>query len=427
LKNKYQINWERGKISIIDKTLRDINNFCCIICGDWAPINNTFNLQRNNEMSIFGNLDMYFKNSDFNILNIECVIANDGKKIIKAGPHLKCRIEKLNILEDTPFHLACLANNHARDYGDEGLLNTISLLKEIGLDTVGAGKKNSYSQKPYKLQNDCCKLAIINAAEGEAALPVNCGPGVASFDLSRVAFQIKELKRKGFFVIGIFHVGREFVPIPPVYIYESFHFLADSGIDMIIGHHPHIVQGIEIYYGVPIFYSIGNFLFYQKTDNPLQHLGMMLQCHFSKKKLQTIKIIPYKINKNSINSLDNIEEKRFFNDIKILSIHLNDYDVTEFWNYYCSLFDVDDLLPSKKLKKTNQQEYYARIINRIETPAHRNLMISSAKIKLNGLEEYSKWVVELCSKYKIVDEEMNLISRFYNKIRKKLKLNYSSK
>jgi len=427
LNDKYQIDWQKGKILFGFNMLRGIDNFHCTICGDWAPINNTFQLKRSEKISVFGELEKYFKDSDFNIVNIECVIGNKGDKIVKAGLHLKCEKEKLNILKNAPFHLACLANNHVRDYSDEGLINTILLLRKAGLNVIGAGKNKLCSQTPFKLQNDYLKLAIINAAEGESALPINNGAGVASFDILRIASQIKKLKKESFFVIGIFHVGREYIPVPPPYIYEYFHFLADSGIDMIVGHHPHVVQGIEIYNNVPIFYSIGNFLFFQKQKNPFNHFGVILRCCFSGKKLHEIKMIPFKIHKQNIEYLNKIDRKDFFNHIKILSVHLNNDDVSEFWNYYCNLYDVEDILLSKKLKKAKRKEYYARIINRIETPAHRNLILSSARIKINGLKEYSRWVEELCLKYKIRVKEKNIIKKFFYKTRKALKISEGSR
>ena len=81
--------------------------------------------------------------------------------------------------------------------------------------------------------------------------------------------------RSGDFVLVIAHCGLEYIPFPPTYVTAAFRSMVEAGADCVIGHHPHVPQGIEWYQGRPIAYSLGNFVFYQHTDLVLPEGGIL--------------------------------------------------------------------------------------------------------------------------------------------------------
>lgn len=192
---------------------------------------------------VFRNVAAIFAADDFTVVNLEGTLTSRGLRQPKTyafrGPPSYARILSLASIEAVN-----LANNHTYDYGDEGFADTLAALKGEGILWFGEG---------YILR------ATING------IPIGIA-GYRGFYASdglkrQIAADIGELKSEGRIVAACFHWGSEGSYFPDGDQLELAHYSIDQGADIVIGHHPHVLQGIEFYKARPIAYSLGNFAF----------------------------------------------------------------------------------------------------------------------------------------------------------------------
>ena len=189
---------------------------------------------------------------DFCISNLEGIFRGPGQRIVKAGRWIESD-EKYSESFLKHFNVVTLANNHTMDYGEGSLLYTLSFLEENNVRFCGAGRDNEEAHKPLDLGG----VFLMSVSENEFGAATPSSSGIASYDDMRILYKnIQECKDKGK-VIVCYHGGSECIPIPQEYIRERFKLLSDFGADVVIGTHPHVVQGFED----NLFYSLGNFFF----------------------------------------------------------------------------------------------------------------------------------------------------------------------
>jgi poly-gamma-glutamate capsule biosynthesis protein CapA/YwtB (metallophosphatase superfamily) len=161
-----------------------------------------------------------------------------------------------------------MANNHAVDCGQTALLDTIARLDKAGIHHAGAGKDISAARTPAMLDTPAGKVAVLaftdKFASGFAAGTEH--PGVATIgDGSKVVAAIKAAKQKADYVVVSFHWGTEYTSQAASYQRALAHKAIDAGADLILGHHPHVIQGLEVYHDKLIAYSLGDFVFDHHT------------------------------------------------------------------------------------------------------------------------------------------------------------------
>lgn len=231
-----------------------------------------------------------FRNSDYGIVNLESPITKGDhkRKIEKTGPHLRTSgkaivpyLKKLNI------GLVTLANNHILDYGEYGLNETLEILKSEKFDYVGVGGDSKNAAQPHMLVKHDIKISILNFAENEWASATECSSGANSMDLIENTNQIRRAKEKSDFVFVIVHGGHEYYNFPSPRMQKQYRFYAEQGADIVIGHHTHCISGSEIHNGVPIYYSLGNFLFTKKSAHKDWYEGLILEIEIKNGELFT--------------------------------------------------------------------------------------------------------------------------------------------
>ena len=162
------------------------------------------------------------------------------------------------------FDLLFLANNHILDYGEESLVETTRLLDNSGLLFTGAGKNIACAREPALIEMKGVKLGFLAYAwveVTEATAATHRSAGVAPMEYRLIKEDILKLKKKVDSVIISLHWGFCEYHLPYPRHIELAHKLIDAGADVIIGHHPHVLQGIEEYSNGLIAYSIGNLVF----------------------------------------------------------------------------------------------------------------------------------------------------------------------
>lgn len=279
--------------------------------ADWMPRASHVPAMIADPDAFYGDLLPQLQPAQLRLVNVECVLGDRGEPIPKGGPNLRAPEETIASLTNVPFDVACLANNHCLDYGPAGLAYTIERLRSAGLATVGAGPSEDAAREPFRTVVGGVGVAVINCAEGEASRSVNGGPGANGIDLTVVRGQIDALKAAGDVVVVVFHGGREHLPVPPPYVVRDLRRIADLGADVVIAHHPHVPQGIEIHHGVPIAYSLGNFAFRYPGDQFYHHVGYVLHVDFVGAAVAGINVTPYRIGPDSLHVLAGDERAVF--------------------------------------------------------------------------------------------------------------------
>lgn len=277
-----------------------------VFCGDWAPEG------LNGGEPRYGGLAPILRESDLAVVNVEAVLTDgDIPGACKDGIHLRLPPAALSGLAEVPFHVACLANNHIMDFGLAGLERTLRHLYSKGMRVVGAGVQAERAEQPLACSVGDTLVGIINAAEGEESRSVDGGPGAASLDIPRISGQIHEVKRQGALAMVVVHAGREYLPVPAPHIRHAFRALAAAGADLIVGHHPHVPQGMALVDGTPIAYSLGNFDLPAPPDAWLQHLGYALKASISRGRVLKVQAIPYRIGTRGPVLLEGEERRQF--------------------------------------------------------------------------------------------------------------------
>lgn len=232
-----------------------------LIAGDYVPRNRLAQLVESGDYStIFKEIKKVVSSSDYSIVNFESpIVEEDDKPIFKCGPNLRCSAEAVDAIKYAGFKCATLANNHIRDWGNRSVLRTINILKEKGLDYVGAGENIIAASNSLYVKVGENKIAIVNCCENEFSIAANNQFGANPLNPVKQYYAIKEAKEKADYVIVIVHGGHEHHQLPSPRMQDTYRFFVDAGADLVVNHHQHCFSGYELYKGKYIVYGTGNF------------------------------------------------------------------------------------------------------------------------------------------------------------------------
>lgn len=165
------------------------------------------------------------------------------------------------VLRRAGFNVMNLANNHLLDCGHDGVLETLETLDRHGIEAIGAGIDEKAAHKPALLYAGGLKIGFLGYYWNRRTAARDKRPGSARDLPHLVERDIAELKRQVDRVVVTVHWGIPYERQPAAQVRQKARHFIDCGADIVIGHHPHIIQPVEIYRGCAIFYSVGNFLF----------------------------------------------------------------------------------------------------------------------------------------------------------------------
>jgi len=201
--------------------------------------------------------------ADLSVVNLECPVTTRGEKIEKPY-NFRMNPAFLNALNRGGVDLVNIANNHIFDYGKQGLFDTISYLDSLGIWHIGAGRTEREARMPVIVQAGERRIGIQGYyGGGEAPVASGPNPGVAPRSLPVILADIDSLRKRDSvdYVIVVLHWGTEKETVPDNGQIGFAHALIEGGADAVIGHHPHVLQGIERYKTGVIVYSLGNLVF----------------------------------------------------------------------------------------------------------------------------------------------------------------------
>ncbi len=243
--------------------------------------------------SPFKNVENVTKNVDLLLINFEnpattATVAYKGNVPLKADPSYT------HFAKANSNTIAALANNHIFDYGEAGLNDTLKSLSDNNISYIGAGHNKEEASKPIIEEIKGRKIVILNymdqdnfkeysqkempkatSASASTNNSNNSHSGYSAIDWDTVKKDIDANKEGADMVLVYLHYGNEYSHSPNEHQKNISKKFIDYGADIVVGSHPHVTEGVEVYKNKPIFYSLGNFIFDQ--SNADTHSAMFLE------------------------------------------------------------------------------------------------------------------------------------------------------
>ena len=256
--------------------------------GDVGP-------NRENPQSIFRHVSGVLKQGNIQLCQLETNLSIRGTPMPQARLPMRTHPNAARAIRDCGFHVVSFASNHCMDFGQEAFFDTIETIKANGMEPIGVGRNIAEARRPAILERNGTRIAFLAY---NSILPIGYWaeidrPGCAPMrawtiyqqieldqpgslcrthtfpnedDLLAMAEDIEKAKSNADIVVLSMHWGIHFVPAQLAdYQRETARKAIDCGADLIVGHHPHILKGIEVYKGKVILYSLGNFAIEQPS------------------------------------------------------------------------------------------------------------------------------------------------------------------
>ncbi|MBI4332824.1 MAG: CapA family protein [Chloroflexi bacterium] len=247
-------------------------------------------VRREKPESMFALAGATFKNADIRFGQMENILSERGVPQAHVFPSMCAHPRNVAALTYAGFDVMSAAGNHTLDWGDNALFDTMDLLGKNGIKVIGVGKNIDEARQPAIIEKTGTRVAFLAYCsvlpkgydarrDKPGAAPMRATtsyeqadwqpgtpPRVLSFankeDLQAMVDDIKKVRPLVDVVVLSMHWGIHYVPAAiAMYQKEVGYAAIDAGADLILGHHAHILKGIEVYKGKPIFYSLGNFAF----------------------------------------------------------------------------------------------------------------------------------------------------------------------
>ncbi len=239
-------------------------------------VGNAFNRNGNSANGVVGSSLLSRMNAvDIMMLNNEFPYSDRGAPREGKTFAFRAKPESAAILNEMGVDIVGLANNHAYDYGETALVDTISSLDNVGVEHVGAGLNIDEASHPvYYIAQNGFKIAFICATQIErlnnpdTKEATATSPGVfRCLDDTALLDRIRTAKEKGAFVVVFIHWGTESTTDIDYLQTDQAKDITAAGADLVIGAHPHVLQKIDYVNDVPVVYSLGNYIFNSKTQD----------------------------------------------------------------------------------------------------------------------------------------------------------------
>lgn len=249
---------------------------------------------RNGAAKALAGVGSILSKADIAFCNLESILGtSDNEKMFPE----KC----YNFLAATPTVRALttagvdtvsLANNHAMDYNGKALSQTRLLLWKQGIYPFGAGKDSVQSHLPatFVVRGTTVAFLGYGIAHSTWVWSGASRPGVSALDPRRIRQDIRKARKGADLVVVSLHWGEEYNHYPSKRQIQLAHGLVEGGADIILGHHPHVLQGVEEYQGKVIAYSLGNLLFDQKKN--AQDENILLRISLQRNRVRRVELVP---------------------------------------------------------------------------------------------------------------------------------------
>lgn len=233
--------------------------------------------------------------ADIVFANLEAPFGDSGEALVEKSYTFQVMPALAAALVAGKINLVSLANNHIMDFGISHLKKTVQLLDSLGIQHAGAGVNRIEACREAALEVKGIRLALVaySLTFPQEFWATDTSAGTCFPWAPEVFEQVRSLRRRYDVVMVSCHWGQELMELPKKYQIELAHRLIDAGADIILGHHPHVVQGIEVYQGRLIAYSLGNFVFGSYSEKARE--GLLLKVVWSKNGMEWAQVMPINV------------------------------------------------------------------------------------------------------------------------------------
>ena len=242
----------------------------------------------------FAGIRSLFDEADVALVNLECPFTERGQKL-KKNFNFRARPELVRILQEGSVDVVSMANNHTADWGRDGVKDTLKTLDHAQIAHFGGGLRLSQARRPTVLARNGLRIGFLgyyfqadpDMIEPQDVYATRRRAGVAGCykDLDCIRAMVREdlesLVPRVDLAVPYFHWGQEGSYDVRDYQIELAHLCVDLGCKAVLGAHPHRLQGIEVYRGAPLFYSLGNFV-YGGIKEPKDTLTMIARLNLAR-------------------------------------------------------------------------------------------------------------------------------------------------
>ncbi len=203
----------------------------------------------------------WFRAADVAFVNLESPLASDTlprRAHRERAPILRGDPAAAQALARGGVDVVSVANNHVFDLGEAGLAATLEHVERAGMTPAGAGLTRERALEPAILEVRGRRFGLLAFTYGTNHRPERSGPHAAR--LGEAAERLRQVRGQVDTLVVSLHFGEEFTSTVSLDQRVWAHRCVDAGADAVIGHHPHVLQGVEVYAGKPIYYSLGNFI-----------------------------------------------------------------------------------------------------------------------------------------------------------------------
>lgn len=246
-------------------------------------------LLREPDRALFASMDPLLRSADVRFANLEGPISDQGRETVSPENNLVFNgpPASAKVLARAGIDVVSTANNHAWDYGKNGLLETLSHLDRESVLHAGTGNTSEDAWKPAIVSRDGFVLAVIAVTDIWNQGPLSKHPAkehVAAADPEALTRRIRALRSDPSIdaVVVSHHGGVEYDDEPLQRTRELARAALDAGADAFLGHHPHVAQGIAFHDGKPIVYSLGNLLMRMHSLHPETEMGLAVKLELSR-------------------------------------------------------------------------------------------------------------------------------------------------
>jgi len=245
---------------------------------------------------LFEQVQPIISRHDLALCNLECPL-NDSTIGYPLLKRYSFRGEPASVqgLKYAGFNLTSVANNHTIDWGRAGFLETQRILRSHQILPIGGGQNQYEAMLPVLVKKNGLSFAFFGCVSYllEAIPYLENKPAPAYAGIKRLVEQIKNIRNQVDFVVVTFHWGVERQTLPTYKQIDYAHQVIEAGANLVIGHHPHVLQSLEYYENSLIIYSLGNFVF--DNNQPEQTETAIFSCEFQRGQILAPTLLPIQI------------------------------------------------------------------------------------------------------------------------------------
>lgn len=265
-------------------------------------------ISREGYLYVWGNMLPLLRSTNMNIVNLETTLTRSEKEVPKVF-HFKAAPDKVKTLTEAHIGFVNLANNHILDYSEEGLIETLQVLQNAGIQSAGAGMNEEEAGRPSFIEKNNFRVGLLGFTDNEPAWSAGLNKsGINYIDISVKKHRQKALEaiekagKEADIVIVSIHWGPNMQEEPPDEFIAFAHDMIEKGADIIHGHSAHIFQGVEVYHNKLVLYDTGDFVDDYVVDPVLKNNhSFLFLAEVTRKGIERLQLIPALINNYQVN------------------------------------------------------------------------------------------------------------------------------